>query len=379
MKDLRIAWLLPTAWFYWQPLMNEFTKLFPNTKVFTALFPGFARGLQDSIAVEIIGQQRKVEFKAESTTYSSHFTYLSPRIVVNLFQFQPQIIFSSSFGVWTVLALLFKPIGRWKVIIAYEGSSPTVDYRNSPLRLAIRRAMVRMSDACISNSQAGKKYLIEYLKAKPNFVFARPYEVPDINSWSEFSFDKYDFNGWQKPIFLFVGKIIPRKGLDVLLKACILLKKQGLHNYTILVIGDGEQRVELEAFCQEHQIEDRIRWLGKIDYSELGNYFHTANVFVLPTLEDTWGMVVLEAMLCGKPILCSTEAGASEIVNEGDNGYCFESSNIKLLAEHMTNFIKEPNLLIKMGEKSQKIISQHTPEKAANFLSEIVAFVIQTN
>lgn len=376
MKDLRIAWLLPTAWFYWQPLMNEFTKLFPNTKVFTALFPGFAKGLQDSIAVEIIGQQRKVEFKPESTTYSSHFTYLSPRIVVNLLQFRPQIIFSSSFGVWTVLALLFKPIGRWKVIIAYEGSSPTVDYRNSPSRLAIRRAMVRMSDACISNSQAGKKYLIEYLKAKPNFVFARPYEVPDINSWSEFSFNKPDLNGWQKPIFLFVGKIIPRKGLDVLLEACILLKKQGLYNYTVLVIGDGEQRAELEAFCQSQKISDRIIWLGKIDYSELGNYFRAADIFILPTLEDTWGMVVLEAMLCEKPILCSTEAGASELVSEGDNGYCFASSNIKLLAEHMASFISDPNLSYKMGQKSQQIIAGHTPKKAADFLAKIVDFVI---
>ena len=172
MNNLRVAWLLPTAWFYWQPVMSEFTKLFPHTKVFTALFPGFAQGLENSIAVEVIGKQRKLEFKAETTSYSSYFTYMSPRIIMSLLGFKPQIIFASSFGIWTVLALLFKPIGRWKVIIAYEGSSPTVDYRNSWIRLAIRRVMVKTADACISNSQAGKEYLIEYLNANKDSVFA---------------------------------------------------------------------------------------------------------------------------------------------------------------------------------------------------------------
>ena len=380
MNNLRVAWLLPTAWFYWQPVMSEFTKLFPHTKVFTALFPGFAQGLENSIAVEVIGKQRKLEFKAETTSYSSYFTYMSPRIIMSLLGFKPQIIFASSFGIWTVLALLFKPIGRWKVIIAYEGSSPTVDYRNSWIRLAIRRVMVKTADACISNSQAGKEYLIEYLNANKDSVFAQPYEVPDIGAWSKFTPDeKYDLEHCQKPIFLFVGKVVPRKGLNLLLQSCVLLQQKGIDQYTVIVIGDGSQRPELEVFCQENRLEEQVKWLGQIDYSKLGHYFQAADVFVLPTFEDTWGMVILEAMLCGKPILCSKEAGASELVIEGESGYCFRHSDIKKLAEILIQFINNPNLKTTMGKKSRQIIAQHTPEKAAKFLTNMVSLVMQTS
>lgn len=380
MNNLRIAWLLPTAWYYWQPLMSEFTKLFPNTKVFTALFPGFAKGLQDSIQLQVVGQQKKVEFKPETTSYSSHITYLSPLILVNLLQFKPQIIFSSSFGIWTILALLFKPIAKWKVVIAYEGSSPSVDYRNSSLRLAIRRIMVKSSDVCISNSHAGKDYLIKYLNAKPDYTFARPYEVPDVNSWSQLSLTKKQkIDSLKKPIFLFVGKITPRKGLNFLLEACVLLEKQKICDYTILVIGDGEQRKELTAFVREHSIDDHVQWLGQIDYDELGNYFHAADVFILPTLEDTWGMVVLEAMLCGKPILCSTEAGASEFVSEGKNGFSFHPQDIELLAKYMMEFIQNSSLSVAMGNESLRIIAQHNPEKAAVFLEQIVTVITKEN
>lgn len=378
MNELRIAWLLPTAWFYWQPLMSEFTKLFPNTKVFTALFPGFAEGLKQKINLEVVGQQKKIEFRKESTSYSSHITYLSPKIVVKLLQFSPQVIFTSSFGVWTILALLFKPLTRWKVVIAYEGSSPSVDYRNSPLRLLLRRIMVAMSDACISNSQAGREYLIKYLNANPNTTFARPYEVPDINCWSKsLSAEVPLLDSYTKPIFIFVGKITLRKGLDVLLKACALLRKKQIHNYTVLIIGEGEQQAKLESFCQEQEISDRVKWLGKVDYEQLGSYFQQTNVFVLPTLEDTWGMVVLEAMLCGKPILCSTAAGASELVIPGKNGNVFQPNNIESLADYMSAFIDNSNLSKAMGEKSKKEIARHTPEKAADFLSKIVALVAQ--
>jgi hypothetical protein len=53
-QDLKIAWLLPVAWFYWQPAISELTKIFPNTSVFTGLFPGFAKGLEDTLNVEVI-------------------------------------------------------------------------------------------------------------------------------------------------------------------------------------------------------------------------------------------------------------------------------------------------------------------------------------
>lgn len=378
MNNYRVAWLLPTAWFYWQPLLNEFTNLFPQTKVFTGLWPGFAKGFEDSFKVEVVGNQAVLPIKPGIFDYGSNFTYLSPRIVSRLLQFKPHIIFASSFGVWTVLALLFKSLGKWKVIIAYEGSSPSVDYCDSPIRLAIRRTMVQAADACITNSQAGKAYLLEFLQAKENSVFAQPYETPDVQAWLKPSEDfQLDISSLRHPIFLFVGSIIPRKGLQILLQAFSLLQKQGFCDFSLLIIGEGPQREQLQIFSENHDLTEYLQWLGKVDYAKLGDYFRNADVFILPTLEDTWGMVVLEAMAVGKPVICSKAAGAAELIIDGENGYRYNPNDPKELAGIIRSFSNNPDLLVSMGGKSKQIMAQYTPEFAAKYLSKIIFSIIQ--
>ncbi|MGD1921273.1 MAG: glycosyl transferase, partial [Pleurocapsa sp.] len=128
MNNTKIAWLLPVAWFYWQPTLSEFTKAFPKTTIFTALFPGYTKGYENSLNLEIIGKFKifRDREKISQSKSGSGFTYLSPKVIQPLLKLKPQIVFTSSFGVWTLLALLFKPLGGWKVVLAYEGSSPGV-------------------------------------------------------------------------------------------------------------------------------------------------------------------------------------------------------------------------------------------------------------
>ncbi|MGA9378285.1 MAG: glycosyltransferase family 4 protein [Phormidium sp.] len=378
MNNSRIAWLLNSAFFYWHPTLSEFTHLFPETTVFAGWWKGYAPGLEDSFKVEVLGDRKIIPLIQSSTSYGSNFTSLPLTIVNRLFKFKPDVIFSNSFGVWTILALLFKPVGKWKVVIAYEGSSPGVDYRNSAPRLAVRRAMVQAADACITNSQAGKAYLIEILKAKVDRVFAKPYEVPDPKALLEYDQNTdFNFSQLQQPIFLFVGSVESRKGINFLLEACAILEKQQIHNYTLLVVGDGTQREELESFCRSANLTEQVKWLGRIDYGKLGTFFRNANIFVLPTLEDTWGVVVSEAMVLGKPILCSKWAGASEIVLDGENGYIFDPSDPEKLAQMISRFISDPQLINSMGNKSQQIMAEYTPKAAAEFLAKVTSLVLE--
>ena len=375
--NLRIAWLLPSAFFYWQPAISKLAQIFPQTTVFTGLWQGFAPGFENSFAVEVL-ERKVIQLTRTSTGYGNNFTYLPLNIVSRLIRFKPHLIFTSSFGVWTMLALLLKPLAKWRVVIAYEGSSPSVDYRGSAPRLALRRAMVKAADALITNSKAGKAYLIDILKAKESNVFHQPYEVPATTALVGCTKEDKQSNlhQLQRPVFLFVGGIIPRKGLHLLLEACVVLQKQGYRNYTLLVVGDGAQRQELEAFSQTHELADCVKWAGRVNYGNLGAYFNSADVFVLPTLEDTWGVVVLEAMALGKPVLCSKWAGAAEMVIEGENGYLFEPQQPEELAKVMRRFIEQPNLSKSMGDKSQQLMAQHTPEVAAQFLAKVTSFAV---
>ena len=381
MNTLRIVWLLPTAWFYWQPCLSELSKSFTQTKVFAGLFPGFAKGFENSIDIEVVGDRKVLALTSSATSYGDNFTCLSPKIVPKLFAYKPDVIFSSSFGVWTLLALFFKLIGGWKVVIAYEGSSPGVDYRHSILRLTFRRMMIQLADACITNSHGGKDYLVNVLNTPADQVFVQPYEVPDgrsltttsspaLSSPSSFTFDTL-----QHPVFMFVGSIIPRKGVQCLVEACKQLKATMKNPFTVLIVGEGDQRAELQHLSHVYGLDDEIQWVGRVDYSALGTYFHHADVFVLPTLEDTWGMVVLEAMLLGKPIICSKGAGASELIEDGQNGYAFIANDAEDLASKMQHFIQAPHRIRQMGQYSKDTMDRYTPKAAAEMMSEVIEYV----
>lgn len=378
-SKIRIAWLLQVAYFYWQPAISKLAQKFPETKVFAARWPGYARGFEDSIDIQIVGQRKVVEFSSNTTGYGKTLTYVTPAVVFPLVQFWPQIIFTNAFGIWTLIAVALKLILGWKVVIAYEGSSPGVDFRNSPFRLFVRRIMGTLADACISNSQAGRDYLVDILGLSTDKVFAYPYEVPAAESLLGYQDESTISSILQKnehhPIFLFVGRIMPRKGLHHLLDAILHLKEQGYTNYTLLIVGDGEQQAELQEFTQSHDLGESVQWIGRINYDQISTYFQRADVFVLPTLEDTWGVVVLEAMLFGKPVLCSTGAGSSELIVDGVNGYVFQPGNPKYLADLMSKFITSPALAQTMGEQAKLMMANYSPERASNFLAEVVGFV----
>jgi glycosyltransferase involved in cell wall biosynthesis len=93
-------------------------------------------------------------------------------------------------------------------------------------------------------------------------------------------------------------------------------------------------------------------------------------------MEDTWGVVTLEAMLLGKPILCSKGAGTSELVVHGENGYVFPPDNATELADLMQKFLANPKLIGAMGERSRQIMAQYTPEAAAKCLAAVTELVM---
>lgn len=378
-SNIRIAWLVPISAFYWQHALSELTKIYPYTRLFTASWPGYAKGYESLLEYEVVGKVKivdKGEKNERDLGYSETLKILSPEIVIRLFKYQPDVIFAASFGIWTILVLMFKFFGNWKVIISYEGSSPRVDYIKSPLRLCLRRLMVRVSDGCLTNTQSGQNYLVNTLRATPDQVFKFPHEVPSLKSlavkYSNPNLLRNKLNMGEKVKFLFVGQIISRKGLQYLLEACQLLLEKGANNFLVSIIGEGPERQILEGICKEKGLDQYIYWQGKVNYDRLGDHFLHSDVFVLPTLEDTWGMVVLEAMLLGMPVLVSEMAGASELIIEGENGFTFLPSKPAELAICMMKILNAPELIVTMGKKSREIMADYSAEKTAIRLSQLI-------
>jgi glycosyltransferase involved in cell wall biosynthesis len=382
MKDLRIAWLIPSigrgsTGYQWQPVLKKFTDLFPDTVVYTSRFPGFAEGFEDSFRVTVIGKITK--FADNPMYYGSGWMLLSFAILPALWQFKPQVLFVNAFSLWTVIVCIFKPFRKWKIILLYEGSSPNADFRDSIIRTLFRHWMTRTADAFITNTNKGALYLIDFLGAGKEQVFTRPYEVPtpELLLRGKNSQPKFFSNSIvQDPVFLYVGQIIERKGIKFLLEACKTLQEQGITNYKLLVGGDGLQKEELQAMTQAYHLSKQVIWLGWVDYESLGAYFKASDIFIFPSLEDTWGVVTLEAMTFGMPVLCSRLAGSSELVVDLENGFRFDPYDSLEMARLMKIFIDEPDLIQSMGKRSQELIAPHNAEDVSFFLAKVVKAVI---
>jgi glycosyltransferase involved in cell wall biosynthesis len=119
---------------------------------------------------------------------------------------------------------------------------------------------------------------------------------------------KYQFEG-PGPILLVVGQLIDRKGLQQLIESADRLRKKG-YLFSIKLLGSGHKKDELQALCSNLGLEN-IEFLGGVNPATMPAYYRGADLLLFPTLEDIWGLVVNEALLCGLPVLCSCYAGCA--------------------------------------------------------------------
>jgi glycosyltransferase involved in cell wall biosynthesis len=371
----KIAWLFPSLHDgnYWHPIISELKKSYPQVTVYTGLWPGFSPGYENAFEVRIVGNTRFIATSRLETAYKRSYIIPSPKIAGWLLSQRPNVIFTSAFSIWTMIALVLKPLGGWRVVIVFDGVSNGLDYLNSGSRIFLRRILARLTDVFITNNNLSKTYLKDTVGASEQRILIGPYLVPDPQALL-YKPEIVGFNqlGFKKNIFLCVGQIVPRKGIQSLLTACSLLKERGYDQYTLLMVGEGAQKTEMEDFMRSHDLQDNVKWIGKVEYQQLGAYFEMADVFICPTLEDIWGMVILEAMVLGKPVLCSKWAGASEMVVDGSNGYVFDAHKPEQLANLMQKFIDNPALSQTMGAKSKELMAVHTPQTVAQFLTKAI-------
>jgi glycosyltransferase involved in cell wall biosynthesis len=261
------------------------------------------------------------------------------------------------------------------MVIFFEGDSPTIGGTQRGMRRLWRCLIARYTDAFLTNSHGGRKYLVTQLGINEDRIFVKPCEVPNPSISPLIQGNRSTVPGWancNRPVFLFIGQLIERKGISYLLDACSLLKHKGYSEWSLVIVGDGSGRVELQNYTRSMKLQTSIHWEGWISNDGLGTYIKYSDVFVFPTLEDTWGVAVLEAMFFEKPILCSKFAGASEMIKEGENGFVFDPYRPEILAELMKKFIDDPALIKSMGQKSKQLINPFTPEATARHVASVI-------
>lgn len=150
--------------------------------------------------------------------------------------------------------------------------------------------------------------------------------------------DGVDKAGGTRKSFLAVGRLAEQKGLDHLIKAVRLLLDRGFKSFEVTIGGEGPDRPMLEDLIQTLGVSEHCRLLGALDRDQVKDRMQKCDVFVLSSLWETFGVVVGEAMACGKPVI-STRCGGPEFIVTDENGVLVDVGSAEALAEAMADFL----------------------------------------
>jgi glycosyltransferase involved in cell wall biosynthesis len=157
------------------------------------------------------------------------------------------------------------------------------------------------------------------------------------------------------PIVSYVGKLVPRKGVDTLIEAMGLLARRPEGAPLLVAAGIGEMRPDLERRAAELGIADRVRFVGKVAHDDVGWWMAAGDLFVLPSLSEGLPTVVCEAMNCGRAVVATAVDGTPEIVRDGRTGVLVPPSDAPALADALARVLHEPGLARAMGEEALRI------------------------
>lgn len=155
-----------------------------------------------------------------------------------------------------------------------------------------------------------------------------------------------------RPVILYASKFMARKYPDQLLEAYLRLPTPRPY---LIYVGDGEMRGNLEATVQKHQLKD-VRFAGFRNQGELPAFYALADIFVLPSINETWGLVVNEAMNAGCAIITTDQVGsAADLVRSGENGFVIKACDVPALTNALVGCLSHKRFR-DMGERSLEII-----------------------
>ena len=157
----------------------------------------------------------------------------------------------------------------------------------------------------------------------------------------------------------FVGQLIERKGIFTLLEAIKNVSEVNA-NFHLTIVGTGVLKTGIEQFVKTHQLESFITLQGVIKYENVAQNIRKADLLILPSIFDGWGMVVNEALQSHVPVLISDQCGAKELIEYGKNGLIFEAQNVESLTNQLLKFLQfsaEEKALMKshVVQKSKQI------------------------
>ena len=234
-----------------------------------------------------------------------------------------------------------------KTYVTAHGSDMFELYKSKPFMRPTIKKVLKNADGIFAVSKALRQEIIatgvsgiaEKTKLSWNSVDITKFSLKDDDSF------KKEFGLFDKPIVLFVGNLIKRKNVGALLEA----KKIAKSDYYLVIVGDGPLSKKLRKKVEDENIPDVIFTGSRTDVE---NIIPNCDFLVLPSFSESFGLVLIEALACGKPVIGSDVGGISEIIND-DVGLLVNPNDVSSISNSIDKLVDDEDLRVSLSRNAR--------------------------
>ena len=276
---------------------------------------------------------------------------ITSSLFLKLDQAQPDIIIASPITFFAgALSLRWAKLNRKKLIM-FDDAKPLIQFKRNFVVRSIRDLLTQQIDGFWLPSN---DYDTAYPALdKKKILFFYGYSCINNNLFKVSQKKEFTHQS-----IICVARLVPVKNLDNLLKAWQLVEKENA-KYKLVIVGDGSAYDSLNNLANDLNLT-QVQFVGTISNDQLPEFYFNADAFILPSLSETWGLVVNEAMAAGLPILLSNKINATHtLLKEGINGFSFDPYDVEAMADAILNYINlDMQAKENMSAQSLKIIAE---------------------
>lgn len=251
------------------------------------------------------------------------------------------------------------------------------------IRAQAEGELVAQADRLVAASAAEAKDLIRlYHASRDRICVAQPGVDPRLFAEHDGSDERRRLGLEGARIALFAGRLEPLKGAQILLDAAVRLRAhEDFADLVVVVAGDdsgdgagdvrGGERRRLERYAARIGLGDHVRFVGAVPHEQLAMYYAMADVCVVPSLTESFGLVALEAQALGTPVVAASVGGLREVVEDGVTGYLVEGHDPEDYARSIADVLDDPVRKAEMSDEARRRAGRFTWHRAVDRLAAI--------
>ena len=359
---------------YWGYILAGLKKKFPEFRVFTCCPPLSSQ--DGSIVTENRIRALNCGNRRGAPWWGRHLPWvILPGFLREISRMKPSVIILNEFNLVSFYVILFRRISfpDSRLLLLVENAPGQRRGIGEVLRRSYRRWCARHVDLVQTNNSKGGEYLRDILKVSSERIAISPYLTSELPPCST--------EGAEAPLpplppgavrLLFVGQLIHRKGVDLLLRAMAQVPEETRKKIFLEIVGAGDLLDEYRDLTERYHLLEHVHFHGAVAYERLRAYFENSDCFILPTRHDYRALVGFEALGCGLPIIDSRHDGASPEVLQNRNGFLIDPFDTEAFTRLLTHVGEHPEELKEMGERSQVLAAKYSFSAIVENFSNVI-------